>query len=58
MDEIKTSQEIDHRRRHFVGTAALTVAAAQLGMVGAASAQPGKAKLPSVSRNRTRRSVR
>jgi hypothetical protein len=32
----------------FVGTAALTVAAAQLGMIGAAGAQPGKAKLPSV----------
>ena len=48
MDKIKTSQEIDHRRRHFVGTAALTVAAAQLGMIGAVDAQPATAKLPSV----------
>jgi hypothetical protein len=46
MDEIKTSKEIDRRRRLFVGTAALTVAAAQLGMIGAAVAQPGKTKLP------------
>jgi nitrous oxide reductase len=48
MDKIKTSQDIDHRRRHFVGTAALTVAAAQLGMIGAVDAQPAKAKLPTV----------
>ena len=48
MDKIKTSQDIDHRRRHFVGTAALTVAAAQLGIIGAVDAQPGDAKLPSV----------
>jgi len=48
MDKIKTSQDIDHRRRHFVGTAALTVAAAQLGMIGAVDAQPARAKLPTV----------
>jgi pimeloyl-ACP methyl ester carboxylesterase len=48
MDKIKMSKDINHRRRHFVGTAALTVAAAQLGMIGAVDAQPGKAKLPSV----------
>jgi pimeloyl-ACP methyl ester carboxylesterase len=48
MDKIKTSQDIDHRRRRFVGTAALTVAAAQLGMIGAVDAQPATAKLPSV----------
>jgi pimeloyl-ACP methyl ester carboxylesterase len=47
-EKIKTSKDIDHRRRHFVGTAALTIAAAQLGMIGAVDAQPGKAKLPSV----------
>jgi pimeloyl-ACP methyl ester carboxylesterase len=47
MDKIKTSEDVDHRRRHFVRTAALTVAAAQLGMIGAADAQPGKATLPS-----------
>jgi pimeloyl-ACP methyl ester carboxylesterase len=48
MDKIKTSQDIDYRRRRFVGTAALTVAAAQLGMIGAVDAQPATAKLPSV----------
>jgi hypothetical protein len=48
MNEIKTSKEIDRRRRLFVGTAALTVAAAQLGTIGAAVAQRGKTKLPSV----------
>jgi hypothetical protein len=36
------------RRRHFVGTADLTVAAGQLGMIGVVDAQSGKAKLPSV----------
>src|SRR5262245_14740748 len=48
MDKIKTSNDIDHRRRHFVGTTALAVAAAHLGMIGAVDAQPGKTKLPSV----------
>ena len=48
MDRIKTSQDVDHRRRHFVRAAALTVAAAQLGMIGAADAQAGKATLPTV----------
>jgi pimeloyl-ACP methyl ester carboxylesterase len=48
MDKIKTSQDIDYRRRRFVGTAALTNAAAQLGMIGAVDAQPATAKLPSV----------
>jgi pimeloyl-ACP methyl ester carboxylesterase len=46
--KIKTSKDIDHRRRHFVGTAALTIAAAHLGMIGAVDAQSGKAKSPSV----------
>ena len=46
MDKIKTSKDIDYRRRRFVGTAALTVAAAQLGMIGVVDAQPGKVKLP------------
>ncbi len=48
MDKIKTSQDIDHRRRHFIGAAALAVAAAQLGTIGAVDAQPATAKLPSV----------
>ncbi len=35
---IGTSEDIDHRRRRFVGVAATTVAAAQFGMIGLASA--------------------
>ena len=46
-------EEIDRHRRRFLGTAAMTLAAAQLGMVGAADAQPGKVKptqLPPIRR--------
>ncbi|MGD0446043.1 MAG: alpha/beta hydrolase [Edaphobacter sp.] len=42
MTMIKMSEEIDHNRRRFFGTAAMTVAAAQLGMFGLAEAQSGK----------------
>jgi pimeloyl-ACP methyl ester carboxylesterase len=42
MDTIKTSEDIDHHRRRFFGTAAMAVAAAQFGMAGFAAAQPGK----------------
>lgn len=45
MNTIATAEEIDHRRRSLVGAAAATAAAAQLGMIGPAAAQPGK-KLP------------
>jgi pimeloyl-ACP methyl ester carboxylesterase len=38
------SQEINLHRRRFFGTAALTIAAAQLGMIGAADAQSAKIK--------------
>ncbi len=51
MDKIKTSEEIDHHRRRFFGTAAMTFAAAQFGMIGSAQAQPSKTKsaeLPAV----------
>ena len=48
MDTIKMSEDIDHHRRRFFGTAAMTVAAAQFGMIGSADAQPGKAKLPAI----------
>jgi nitrous oxide reductase len=58
MDKIKTSHDIDHRRRHFIGAAALAVAAAQLGTIGAVDAQPAKANCPRSSRDRTLRSVR
>ena len=44
MDRIRTSDEIDHHRRRFFGTAAMTIAATQLGMIGSAAAQSGKAK--------------
>ncbi|MBL8540115.1 MAG: alpha/beta fold hydrolase, partial [Betaproteobacteria bacterium] len=43
--------EIDRDRRRFLGTAAITMAATQLGMFGSARAQPGKtnpAHLPTI----------
>jgi pimeloyl-ACP methyl ester carboxylesterase len=48
MDKIRTPEGIDHRRRSFVGTAAMTFAAAQLGVIGSAIAQPGRTKLPPI----------
>jgi pimeloyl-ACP methyl ester carboxylesterase len=39
MDTIKTPREIDHLRRRFFSAAAMTIAAAQLGMSGSAVAQ-------------------
>jgi pimeloyl-ACP methyl ester carboxylesterase len=44
MDKIKISEDINHHRRRFFGTAAMTIAAAQLGMIGSADAQAGKTK--------------
>ena len=41
---VKTFEEIDRHRRRFCGTAAITIAAAQLGMIGLANAQAGKSK--------------
>jgi pimeloyl-ACP methyl ester carboxylesterase len=35
------AEEINHKRRRFIGAAAMTVAAAQLGIVGSAQAQSG-----------------
>src|ERR1700735_1291456 len=44
MSTIKRSEEeIDHNRRRFFGTAAMTIAAAQFGMFGSAEAQSKKA---------------
>jgi predicted dienelactone hydrolase len=37
------SGDINHERRRFLGTAAVTIAAAQLGALGSASAQAGPA---------------
>jgi pimeloyl-ACP methyl ester carboxylesterase len=49
MDTTKTLEKIDQRRRRFFGTAALAIAAAQLGTIGAADAQPSKTKqLPAI----------
>jgi pimeloyl-ACP methyl ester carboxylesterase len=36
------SEEISHDRRRFLGTAVMTIAAAELGMIGSADAQSGK----------------
>ncbi len=49
MDRIKTSEVIDHHRRRFFGVAAMTFAAAELGMIGSANAQAGGSKLPSIA---------
>ena len=43
-----TSKEIDQDRRRFLGTAAMAVAAAQLGMIAPAAAQAAKTKLPAI----------
>ena len=40
------SEKVDHHRRHLLGAAALTTAAAQLGMLASANAQSTKATLP------------
>jgi pimeloyl-ACP methyl ester carboxylesterase len=43
MDKIQTSQDVDRHRRRFLGATAMTLAAAQFGMVGSATAQAIKA---------------
>src|ERR1700686_1721874 len=48
MDTIRMSEKIDRNRRRFFGTAAMTIAAAQLGMIGSADSQPSKTKLPAI----------
>src|SRR6476620_2696342 len=51
MAKIKMSQEINRDRRRFCGNAAMTIAAAQLNMIGSADAQsskPESAQLPAV----------
>ena len=44
MGTIAMSEEINHHRRRFFGAAVMTIAAAQLGMIGSAEAQPSKTK--------------
>jgi pimeloyl-ACP methyl ester carboxylesterase len=51
MDTIKTLEDIDRDRRRFFGTAAMTLAAAQLALSAPAKAQPGKkshAEIPKI----------
>jgi pimeloyl-ACP methyl ester carboxylesterase len=42
MSTCKGSHGVDQFRRHFFGSAAVTLAAAQLGMIGSAAAQPSQ----------------
>ena len=42
MDPIKAAEDINQHRRRFLGAATATVAAAQLGIIGSATAQPAK----------------
>jgi pimeloyl-ACP methyl ester carboxylesterase len=42
MDTIDTAEGINRHRRRFLGAASVTVAAAQLGIIGSAAAQPFK----------------
>ena len=42
-------EETKYDRRRFIGTTAMTIAAAQLGMMGLAKAQPRKTKPSNVS---------
>jgi pimeloyl-ACP methyl ester carboxylesterase len=44
LNHIGISEEVDKRRRSFLGTAAMTLAAAQIGMVGTAAAQSNNAR--------------
>src|SRR5579864_4863009 len=51
MDKIKTPEDVDGHRRRFLGAAAMTLAAAQFGMIGPANAQaikPSAKALPAV----------
>jgi len=45
MEKIMTSEKIDQHRRRLFGAAAMTIAAAQFGMIGSADAKFGKTKL-------------
>ena len=51
MDTTKISEAIDQHRRRFLSTAAVTLAAAQLGTIGSANAQadhPKPRQLPTI----------
>src|SRR4051794_18227529 len=48
MDATNITDEINQERRRFFGTAALTIAATQFGMIGSAVAQRMEAKMPAI----------
>jgi pimeloyl-ACP methyl ester carboxylesterase len=48
MQKITAPEEIDTHRRRFIGAASMTLAAAQLGMIGSADAQSNQAQLPAM----------
>jgi pimeloyl-ACP methyl ester carboxylesterase len=48
VNTFNTSEKIDQHRRHFFGTAALTFAAAQFGLIGQANAQTKSKELPAI----------
>ena len=48
MGRIGMSEEINQQRRGFFGTAAMAVAATQLGMIGPARAQRVATKMPAI----------
>ncbi|MGP0088940.1 MAG: alpha/beta fold hydrolase [Xanthobacteraceae bacterium] len=59
MDTTQASDKINGQRRRFVGTAAMTLAAAGLGVTGFANAQTGMTKLPAIKPgNRSFRSLK
>src|SRR5215204_6907155 len=48
MDTIQTAEDINRHRRRFLGAATVTVAAAQLGIIGSVAAQRVEAKVPAI----------
>src|SRR3954454_6539791 len=48
MSTRKIPEQINQHRRHFIGAAAVSAAAAQLGLTGFANSQPAKTKLPEI----------
>src|SRR5246127_1166588 len=63
MDSINLPDDVNHHRRHFFGTAALAIAAAQLALTGSANAQsavtpqPGNEKSAALAATRPRAST-
>ncbi len=49
MDDIKTPEAVDHQRRRLFGAAALTLAAAEFGMIGSSGARAAETKSPAAS---------